>query len=291
MNRYLGINTVHVDVEDLHDLGMGRVEMCLGRNGGYEKRAEKMKRDIELAKERKIPFSIHLPYIIPEGFEGDYLDVFFLDPDEDKRKLSFSMLEENLKVVSELGPDYCVLHFAGIYMDCDEAHPDFEQTLNDGLKRIDALAKRYEVKVLLEYMGSNCRFYNYEAWINHIQPYESIGILTDTGHLFFSSVIHSFDYMKALEALANVSEAFHLWTTRGRAAYADSEYYRKFHHIVPHSGQCEGDEWAFDAKTVLERIARERKPMIIEASTAYGGMSYFYEGIGWAIDLIGRSIT
>jgi sugar phosphate isomerase/epimerase len=233
-----------------------------------------------------IPFSVHLPIVIPHDFEDDYLDVFFLDEDASRREMSFRMLELNLKEASKLQPDYCVLHFAGIYRSYATPFMDFEQVLNDALYRINSLAERYQVKVLLEYMGSNCKFYAYDAWIKKIAPYAMLGILTDTGHLYFSSVIHGFDYMQALDALAVGSDAFHLWTTKGGGAYGDSQYYRDYHHIIPHEGQMRSDNWAFDSERVFKRIAQERKPMIIEASTVYEGMPYFYEGIAWMVSLI-----
>ncbi len=286
MFKNLGINTVHVDVDQLDDIGLGRIEMCLGRHGTYEERTAKMGRDIAHAKERGIPFSIHLPIVIPHDFEDDYLDVFFLDENKSRREMSFRMLEANLIEASKLQPDYCVLHFAGVYRAYATPFDDFEQVLGEALSRINSLAERHQVKVLLEYMGSNCKFFEYEQWIEKIAPYAMLGILTDTGHLYFSSLIHGFDYMQALNALASSSDAFHLWTTKGRGAYGDSQYYRDYHHIIPHKGQVLSDNWAFDSEHVIKRIAQERKPMIIEASTVYEGMSYFYEGIVWMVSLV-----
>lgn len=286
MINNLGINTVHVDVNKLEELGLKRMEMCLGRLGTPEERFAKMMTDVNLAKEMGIPFSIHLPMFLSEDFVGDYLDVFFLDPDPVQRELSFKMLEENLIEMEKIGPDYCVLHFAGVYRKVRGPFDDFEEVLKTSLKRIDDLSRKYNVRVLLEYMGSNIRFSDYHDWIEMTRSLSHVGLITDTGHLYFASLIHGFDYMEALDKLASASDAFHLWTTKGDKTYSDSEYYQKYHHIIPHSEQIREEDWAFDTKDVFRRIARESKPIIIEASTVYKGKSYFYEGIASIISIL-----
>lgn len=279
MLNSLGINTVHVEVEKMKALGLGRVEMCLGRQGDYPERLDKMERDIGLARAAGIPFSIHLPMYLFDWFKYDYLDVYFLDPDPIKRELSYRLLEENLKRMEVMGPEYCVLHFAGVYRKIRGPFPDFNKVLTEALERIDVMAGRYGVRILLEYMGSNIRFHRVEEWIEAVRDLRHVGLLTDTGHLYFASLIHSFDFMEALEALCPASDAFHLWTTKGQAVYSDSEYYLKYHHIIPHVDQLRSENWAFDTAAVFSRVAREKKPMIIEASTAYKGKDYFYDGI------------
>jgi len=291
MINNLGINTVHVDVNKLKELGLRRMEMCLGRLGSYQDRLKKMENDITRAKQENIPFSIHLPMYIDEGFKGDYLDVFFLDPDPIQREISYKLLEDNLIKMQHIQPDYCVLHFSGVYRKIRGPFDKFEQVLNQAFERINALATQYDVKILIEYMGSNIRFSDYNDWILKTAPLSHVGLLTDTGHLYFASLIHHFDYMKALDKLSSASDAFHLWTTKGDGAYNDSEYYQKYHHIIPHIEQVRLEDWAFDTETVFRRVARENKPMIIEASTAYKGRNYFYDGIASIISILEDNIT
>jgi len=286
MLKNLGINTVHVDIDNLGSLGLHRMEMCLGRMGTYESRLKKMLSDIQQAKTMKIPFSIHLPMFLNEGFEGDYLDVFFLDPNPKKREASYELLEYNLKEMKNIQPDYCVLHFAGVYREKLEPYNDFKTVLVDALNRINKLATQYDTKILIEYMGSNIWFSDYSQWIEAVSTLSNVGIITDTGHLYFASLIHGFDYMQALDKLSAVSDAFHFWTTKGDKAYAESDYYKKYHHIVPHIEQLKIDSWAFDTEQVLMRLVREDKPIIIEASTLYKGQTYFYDGIKSLIEKI-----
>jgi len=291
MVENLGINTIHVTVDQLKTLGLGRVEMCLGRHGTHNERLAKMEGDIQRAQMLNIPFSIHLPMYIFDWFDGDYLDVFFLDSDLDKRELSYKLLEENLKRVSLLKPDYCVLHFAGVYGNVCGTFDDFKDVLKEAFQRINNMGKQYGVHILLEYMGSNIRFSDYKDWISGTKSLSHVGLLVDTGHLYFASLIHNFDYMEALDKLSSVAEAFHLWTTKGYETYGDSEYYQKFHHIIPHVEQLSSEGWAFDTEAVLERIARENRPMIIEASTVYKGRDYFYEGVSFIISFLEGNVT
>ncbi len=80
--------------------------------------------------------------------------------------------------------------------------------LNEALKRINDLCQSYNTKVLLEYMGSNIRFSDYKDWIRVTRELSHVGLITDTGHLYFASLIHGFDYMQALDRLASASEPF-----------------------------------------------------------------------------------
>lgn len=288
----LGINTVYVDVDKIGALGLRRAEMCLGRWGTYEERVDKLLSDIRASEANRLPYSIHLPVFLGSWFEYDYLDAFYLDADEEKRELSFRLLEENLENLKAFSPEYYVLHFPGVYLSegYQDQFEDFESVLKVALDRIDDMAKRYGVKVLLEYFGSNRRFSDYRKWITWIEKYASLGILTDTGHLYFSSLIHQFDFMEALKVLGEKSDAFHLWTTKGNQPYGRSEYYKQFHHIMPHESQLRKDGWAFDVPSVIRLISSYQKPMIIEASMGYGGESYFYEGIESIKSIVGGDL-
>lgn len=97
--------------------------------------------------------------------------------------------------------------------------------------------------------------------------------------IHFASISCGFDFMEALKILAEGSDAFHLWTTRGEGTYCGCEYYRKYHHIGPHIDQFKDDGWAFNTGEVVELIAKENKPIIIEPSIKYKGIEYLIEGI------------
>ncbi|MCG8540820.1 MAG: sugar phosphate isomerase/epimerase [Clostridia bacterium] len=274
----LGINIVNLKIEEAVELGIGRVEVCLGSENLYAEKIEKFYRRINRAQERGLPYSIHLPVYIENWYPHNYFSAFFIDKDRSMRELSFRLLEVNLEKLKNLRPDYFVLHFPGI---CEkwEDHKEFLKILKKSLTRIDNLANNYGVRIYLEYFGSNDNFWSLDEWISYIGKYDNLGILTDTGHLYFASVIQGFDFMEALETLAPNSKAFHLWTTKGDKAYCQSEYYKKYHHIGPHIEQLKADGWAFNTGEVVELIAKQKKPIIIEPSIKYKGKEYLIEGI------------
>jgi sugar phosphate isomerase/epimerase len=276
--KRLGINTVHLDMEEIIDLGLNRVEFVLGRGKSYEVMHREVMDGIKEAEKLKFPYSIHLPLFTFDWYKEDYLSAFYLDPDEEKRELSFKLLEENLIHLKEFHPDYYIIHFQGVY----KFHQDeikFKELLNTTLTRLNELSIKYEMKLLLEYFGSNYMFYKIEDWIKFITPYSNLGILCDTGHLYFSSIMHEFDFFEGLKKLAQSSDAFHLWTTKGNKAYTDSEYYIEYHHIVAHIAQKKNDGFAFDVKKLMDIISQYNRPIIIEASEKYRGRKYFLEGI------------
>lgn len=276
--KRLGINTVHLDMEEIIDLGLNRVEFVLGRGKSYEVRHREVMDGIKEAEKLKFPYSIHLPLFTFDWYKEDYLSAFYLDPDEEKRELSFKLLEENLIHLKEFHPDYHIIHFQGVYKFYQD-EIKFKKLLNETLTRLNELSIKYEIKLLLEYFGSNYMFYKIEDWTKFIKPYSNLGILCDTGHLYFSSIMHEFDFFEGLKMLAQSSDAFHLWTTKGNKAYTDSEYYIEYHHIVAHMDQKKNDGFAFDVKKLMDIISLYNRPIIIEASEKYRGRKYFLEGI------------
>lgn len=280
MNRLinLGANIVNLSIDEAIALGLGRIEISLGKEREYKNKLKKFNENIKKAEKLNISYSIHLPVYVGDWYHYDYFSAFFLDADEKKRELSFRLLEYNLENLKEYSPDYYVLHFPGIsdrWQDIDK----FNDSLKSSLDRIEIIAERYKVKIYLEYFGSNKNFYDYNDWIKIMKSYKELGILIDTGHLYFASIMHNFDFLKAMKVLSKSADAFHIWTTKGDKAYCESEYYQMYHHIAPHIEQIKKNGWAFDTKKVIDIIIKENKPIIIEASIKYKGKDYLIEGI------------
>lgn len=284
MINNIGINTVNFPIEKIKEFGLGRAEVCLGRGESYGSRLKEGVRYIKYAEDKKIPFSIHLPLYIEKWYPYDYLSAYFLDPSEDMRKLALRLLEYNLEKLRGVKADYFVLHFGGIYENfhCEDK---FKNWLDTALTQINKLAKQYKVKILLEYFGSNRNFAHYSDWIEELERYEFLGLLTDIGHLYFASIINHFDFDEALDILKEKSDGFHIWTTKGNEVYFKSDFYKHYHHVVPRRNQLTEDDWAFDTKVVVEKLKETNKPIIIEASMIYEGEDYFIEGVRECIEM------
>lgn len=274
----LGINTVNFPIEELSEYGLQRAEVCLGRGKSYEERLAKTLSEIEYAETHEIPYSIHLPVFVEAWYPYDYLSAFFLDPNPDLRALALRLLEHNLIKLKGSNAEFYVLHFGGVY-DVYHQQETFQEWLKSALNQMDALAQEYDVKILLEYFGSNKNFAHYDVWIDAVNAYSHLGLLVDVGHLYFASIINTFDFMTALRTLSNAAEAFHLWTTKGREVYFKSPFYKRYHHIIFRADQTLADGWAFDSAAVIKVLKETGKPMILEASMIYEGESYFKEGI------------
>jgi len=241
--------------------------------------------EVLYANEKNIKFSIHHPILLCDWYKEDYLSAFYISTDTVKKEKSFRLLEVNLKNYFNSGAEYFVIHFPGIILD-GEKPKNYGILIDDSLNRLNELAKKYNVKILLEYFGSNKWFFDIDEWIEKIFKYSNLGILTDTGHLYFSSVMHGFNFMESLKKLSDVSSAFHLWTTKEGGVYSDSEYYKKYHHVVININQKRVDGWAFDSKDVLDLLISKGRPIIFEASPYYGGIEYFEKSLKEIVEYI-----
>lgn len=274
----LGINTVYIEGKIARDYGLERTEICPRKGGTRQERQKKMEDEIYFTDKENHPYSIHLPVYLFDWFKGHDLDAWFLDPQKEKADISLRLLEENLKRLENTGVEYVVTHFSGVYPHAQKTE-DFQRRLTKALIKIEEMAKKYNIFVCIEYMGGNRGFWKPKDWIKETKNLSHVGILLDTGHLYFSSILNGFSFEEGFKTLLPIASAFHFWTIKGKKAYGESEAYRKFHHIMPRKDQKLSDGWAFDTETIFLRMAQTRKPIILEASKIYGGEDYFYKGI------------
>jgi sugar phosphate isomerase/epimerase len=278
MNLNFGVNNVNLTFEEILENKINRVEICLGSRCEYEECLKDSLETIDKCEKHDIKYSVHLPLYIFDWYTYDYLSAFFINKDEMLREKSFRLLEENLKKLEFKKAEYFVLHFPGINHE-DKDFDDFDEILKLSLSRVNELAIRYNTKILLEYFGSNILFNDYNEWIEKINKYSNLGILVDTGHLYFASKIVGFQFEEAFNVLKKEVFAFHFWTTRGKEYYMNNEYYKKYHHIIPNFEQYKKDGWAFDSKDIFKQMINEDKPTIIEASNYYKGQEYFIKSL------------
>ncbi len=281
MSQTIGANAIYIPWEEMQALGVNHMEACLGRRGSYEDRLDRMLQALDAAKDAPAPYSIHLPLYLPSDMAYDYLDAFFLDENPIKRQFSIDLVETNLKKLKEAGyqPQYVVQHFAGINLDQHVAYAGFDGVLKSSLEALNELGQAYGTPILLEYIASNVLFHDPDQWVEALADYSHLGLLTDTGHLYFASELYGFDFATALESLAPASEAFHVWTVKGPGAYQNNQSYVDFHHLAPRLNQVEEEGWAFDTQGVLAYLASFQKPIIIEASMVYGGRDNYTESL------------
>ncbi len=280
----LGINTVYLSVADAKEWGFNRVEISPSPHGTKQERQKKMIDEMEYAKLINMPFSFHLPVYVFDWFHGRDLDAFFLDSNNNKSNMSMNLLEENLKRLSDCGVDYLVTHFSGVYRDSIRTKKTDEKARTALLKMQD-IASKYGLLVYVEYMGGNRSFSEPELWLEYTHDLSNVGILVDTGHLYFSCELHGFDFEKKFELLRPNVDAFHFWSIFGHGAYESSEAYKKNHHIMPRIEQTRDKGWAFDTEDVFIRMKKTGKPIVLEATSRYNGREYFDAGAKEMLEL------
>lgn len=279
----LGTNTAHFDIEGLKNYGLECAEVCLGREETLKANQTKIYLELQRANQLELPISVHLPIELPSRFTRDYLDAMFLEVDAHQSEIAFEMLALNFEKLSSYHIQYFVVHFPGVVTSLEDPKA-FLKRLRNVLERMNTLAKTYKVTLLLEYFGSNVNFYEPQQWIDEINSFSNLGILVDTGHLYFASIIWSFDFIEVLGQFSKVAKAYHIWTTMGDQVYGESEVYQKYKHIVPHINQKKSRGWAFDTKDVLKIISGSNKPIIIEAAPLFMGEKYYKDGIKSIVD-------
>lgn len=278
MKKFVGVNHVNLSNKEIKNLNIERVEICITQNEEYKESLKTALNTLKFCEENKLAYSIHLPFYIPEWYQEDYLAAFFLSKDNELKEQSFRLLEENLKKLEKMNAEYYVLHFPGVNHS-DNKYENFQSTLNESLHRINTLARKHQSKILLEYFGSNILFNDYNKWIKIIKEYSHLGLLLDTGHLYFASKLVPFDFLEAFDTLAKEVDAFHFWTTKGKHYYQNNEYYKTYHHIIPNLDQDENEGWAFDSQSIFNKMLLEKKPIILEASNIYKGHEYLINSI------------
>lgn len=282
MLENLGCNSGYLSPREILSLGYNFIETSINKPVYEESIVNRMLGDLDEAKALSMTYAIHLPVFLSEFWQSHYdcYDAFYLDPEEEKRTLSFDMLEENLaRLTKHYRPMYFVIHFPGIY-DLDVHYSEgFEPLLEESLNRIEELGQKYECIIALEYFATNARFANYQDWIKKTQKLEHVALLLDTGHLYFSCYKNHFDYDEVLKGLAPYCIGFHLWNVKGTGYYNESESYKAYRHIVPHLEQTRALGWAFTTAELIPYLGTFNKPILVEASQRYKGMPYYKEGL------------
>ncbi len=265
----LGINTFFIDVDEAHQLGLDRVEIVTQSR-------QKALEDIEKASRHSMKYSVHLPVFLPDWYSYGQWDVYFCDTDSEKRELSFKLLEENLEFAAGLGTEYVITHFSGILPQLSDDELDsFNGIAANSASRIESLASKYNVRILLEYFGLNKNLVQPDEWTSLVSGSNNLGLLVDTGHLYFSCINNNLNIDQTLQSLGAQASAFHIWNTKGK------DHYWKYHHVAPHSSQSVNDGWAYTTNTLVESLKsiNSSAPLIIEPNVLFGGREYILDSI------------
>lgn len=275
----LGINTFFIDVKESYDLGLKRVEIVTPSK-------EKALSDAEKAYKYSMKYSMHLPVFLPKWFEGGQWDVFFCDPSKEKREMSFALLEENLAFIKNFDTDYSISHFGGIVPLLPEKESEsYFDIVEESISRIQSLSEKYGIKLLIEYFGLNKNLFMPDEWITLVKKYDKLGLLVDTGHLYFSCANNSLDLHESLGKLGPHASAFHIWNTKG------TDHYWEYHHVAPNPSQCTEDGWAFSIPSLIQELSgfNNTASLIIEPNVLFGGKEYIIDSVKNMLKFLGTN--
>jgi len=272
----LGINTFFIDVKESYDLGLKRVEIVTTSK-------EKALSDAEKAYKYSMKYSMHFPVFLPSWYTAGQWDVFFCDPSAEKREISFTLLEENLEFIKDFDAEYAISHFGGVIPPLpSEELESYSEIVNQSISRIQSLSQKYGIKILIEYFGLNKNLYSPEIWIDLLKSRNNIGLLMDTGHLYFSCVNNNLNLQEALNTLGSHSSAFHIWNTKG------TDHYWEYHHVAPNPSQSIEDGWAFSIPSLIQKLSsfNPSAPLIIEPNVLFGGKEYILKSIKSMLEIL-----
>lgn len=272
----IGLNVIHFQTDQVEALGIQHVEVCLKFMQKNQKLAVKETValvDTYLAADQEV--SVHLPVCMPKGYPYGPFEVFFLDDDPQKKASSYALLDANLDLFKGKKIAFFVLHFSGIYQ--EEEAACFKVKCHEALSRISQLAVSYKTTILLEYFGLNCNLAKPSDW-QIVNDYPNLGILVDTGHLYFASRMHGFDFYEAFFEMSHFASAYHLWNTGEEAGvYQASLSYQEKHHMPPLLTEVAG--LAIDFNRIASGLLKTQKPLIIEASLNDGGLEKIVQAV------------
>ena len=99
----LGCNSNYLTPKQLKNMGFDRIETSLGRHLSYENMVKRNLKDIHEASTLDMGITVHLPIFLSDAWRAtyDYYDGFYLDPDAEKRQMSFEVLEEIKKAENQ----------------------------------------------------------------------------------------------------------------------------------------------------------------------------------------------
>ncbi len=261
----IGINVMHISPERALALGCKHLEVCLMWQGNPEASLQKTLEVLQGIE--ALNYSVHLPVVLND-YPYSVFSSFFLDEDDQRREAAFQLIAANLEALKGFKPAFFVSHFAGIYQIQPESLA--RERLMTALQSLNDLCKHYNVTLLLEYFGLNSNLCTLEQW-SKICEFDHLGILVDTGHLYFSCQIHGFDYREMLLGFSKIASAYHVWNTHFEpGVYENSLSYQQYHHLVPLANQTRETGFAIDMADTMAILKATGKPVIIEASILYG---------------------
>lgn len=271
MNSNLGISIHSLDLDYVTKNNIKRIQICHKFN-----ETMKLASIIKLVKKYPIKINYHAPVF----YSSDPNRTYYLHSNKKLREATFDLLESNLKMAKSINSENVVVHFISDRIDNDVSEEEIKNIAFESASRLNTLAEKYNIPILLEYAGYNQKFYKIEDWIDVVKHNYNLGICLDIGHLYIASKLYNFDYYEKLKKLSYYTKVAHIWNTRG------VEDLGEFSHIPVHPNQNPNDGW-IDIEKSLRILLRDNYdlPIIAEPDYIFSDLKYVEEGMKWVNNL------
>ncbi|HHT9134221.1 MAG TPA: sugar phosphate isomerase/epimerase family protein [Candidatus Avalokitesvara rifleensis] len=230
--------------------------------------------------EQKLPFSFHAPLIRPHYFPYSGVTSFFINDDEEKRKLSFELMKQSAKDARDWGAEYMVCHltYREDTEDAEKAWPMAYQAA----EYLSELTETTGVPIHIEFAGYAGAFCKPEHFVEVISRYPNLGICIDTGHASNCAQLYGRNYLNDIETMAPYARSMHLWNTKS------IEHWRKHGHVPLHPSQCPTEGWVDIEKTLEITLNHNKDLKLIHEYRIANMADEIAEGFGWIRDTVER---
>ncbi|MFQ5862380.1 MAG: sugar phosphate isomerase/epimerase family protein [Candidatus Brocadiales bacterium] len=258
----------------------GAIHHGQGRYEVFDHPQEGLDRLKTFLDEQKLPFSFHAPLFRPHYFPYSGVTSFFINDDDEKRRLSFELIEQSAWEAREWGAEYMVCHLT--WREDTKEEGKAWRLAYQGTEWLSELADSTGVPIHIEFAGYAGAFYKPEHLVEVISKYPNLGICIDTGHAFICSQLWGRNYLNDVETMAPYARSMHLWNTKGL------EHWKKSGHVPLHPSQSPGEGWVDIVKTLEVVIGRNKDLRLIHEYRVGGMDDGIKEGFDWIRETVER---
>ncbi|RMF93993.1 MAG: hypothetical protein D6736_00840, partial [Nitrospinota bacterium] len=252
-------------------------------------------------QEQGLSFGIHLPLFQPSWLAEKGLYLALIDHSAERRELFFRLVEENLQWGKRWGADYLLVHLQRVMLFDHLQNGDFsireaEAIAQAGVARLESLAQRYGIPIVLE-NALGCRFfYHVEQYLSLFENSSWLRFCLDIGHLLIDASLYDFCAEEFIQQLAPYTQEIHLYNKPviGKLTEISFEKFQELRQKFPvHPSQTPAEGWN-DTEAVLRIILRRRPDCLITFEShpsLYPDYRYTQEGIQWVKALCRQILT
>ncbi|MGR3295582.1 MAG: sugar phosphate isomerase/epimerase family protein [Candidatus Bathyanammoxibius sp.] len=234
----------------------------------------------EFLDQQNLPFSLHAPLVRPDYFPYSGVTCFFINDDEEKRKLSFELMGQSARDAQEWGAEYMVCHLT--FRDDTEDEAKAWRLAYEAAEYLSRLVDSTGVPIHIEFAGYAGAFRRPEHLVEVVAKFPNLSICIDTGHAFICSQLWGRRYLNDIETMAPYARSIHLWNTK------NIEHWRRHGHVPLHPAQKPDSGWVDIERTLEITLGHNRDLKLIYEYRVNEMNTEIQEGFDWIRDTAER---